>query len=181
MKQFLSIALLACFAMYHFGYYALYFSMDQHLESKWEDMIYGEKSIYAEETLIEIPLSAPYMANQEEFKPTNASFEKDGQFFRAIKQRYQNDTLQIIVVRDTARGLLDNTVKRWISFISEDELPQDYDGTTSMKLFAKDYIQSAPFLFEAYSNITSNSGLIFFTNIYLDPEKGIFSPPPQVS
>tara|TARA_R110002020_G_scaffold471621_1_gene698867 strand:- start:5790 stop:6293 length:504 start_codon:yes stop_codon:yes gene_type:complete len=167
--------------MYHFGYYALYFSFDQHLENKWEQIIYSEKSIDVEETLIEIPLSAPYMANQEEFKPINTSFEKDGQFFRAIKQRYQNDTLQIIVVQDTARGVLDNTVKKWISFLTEDELPQDFDGTTSMKLFVKDYIQSAPFFFEAYAKVTINSGLIFFTHIYLNPEKGIFSPPPQVS
>lgn len=66
--------------MYHFGYYAMYFSFDQHLENKWEQMIYSEKLIDAEETLIEIPLSVPYMVNEEEFKPTNTSSEKDVQF-----------------------------------------------------------------------------------------------------
>lgn len=167
--------------MYHFGYYAFYYSFDQHLESKWEEIIYSESSLDAKEILLEIPLSAPYMANQEEFQPTNTSYEKDGQFFRAIKQRYQNDTLQVVVVSDTARSLLDNTVKKWISFLTTDELPQDYDGTTSMKLFVKDYIKSAPFLFEAYTRGTINSGLAFFTNIYVNPEKGIFSPPPQIS
>ena len=181
MKNPLSIFLLFCFALYHFGYYAFYYSYDQHLESKWEEIIYSEDSLDAKEILIEIPLSAPYMANQEEFQPTNTSYEKDGKFFRAIKQRYQNDTLQIIVVPDLARGVLDKTVKKWVSFLTDDEMPQDYDGNTSLKLFLKDYIKSTPFLFEAYASLSINSNLIFFTSIYLNPERGIFLPPPQLS
>ena len=181
LKNPLSIFLLFCFALYHFGYYAFYYSYDQHLESKWEEIIYSEDSLDAKEILIEIPLSAPYMANQEEFQPTNTSYEKDGKFFRAIKQRYQNDTLQIIVVPDLARGVLDKTVKKWVSFLTDDEVPQDYDGNTSLKLFLKDYIKSTPFLFEAYASLSINSNLIFFTSNYLNPERGIFLPPPQLS
>jgi hypothetical protein len=180
LKQFLSIALLACFAMYHFGYYALYFSFDQHLESKWEQVIYSEKAIDVEETLLEIPLSAPYMANQEEFKPTNTSFEKDGQFFRAIKQRYQNDTLQIIVVKDTARGVLDNTVKKWISFLSGDEIPQDQNGNLLIQLLAKDYLQPEKYGIN-FSHPTHHfvSPSFSFFN-YTNPSFQLDSPPPEV-
>lgn len=181
LKNGLSLFLLLCFAMYHFGYYAFYFSYDQHIESKWEDMIYSENSIEAEETLIEIPLSAPYMSNQEVFQPTNTSFEKDGQFFRAIKQRYQNDTLQIVVVRDTARGMLDNTVKKWISFLTEDEIPQDQNGKTVIMLLVKDYLQPVPFLFKAYTNTKLNSRIGFIAYLYLDPTLGVESPPPLFS
>jgi hypothetical protein len=166
--------------MYHFGYYALYFSFDQHLENKWEQMIYSEKSIDAEETLIEIPLSAPYMANEEEFKPTNTSFEKDGQFYRAIKQRYQNDTLQIIVVQDAARGVLDNTVKKWISFLTEDEIPQNQNGKSLIKLLAKDYLQPEKYGMD-FSIVTHDfvsPGFSFFN--YSNPFFQHLSPPPQV-
>lgn len=167
--------------MYHFGYYAFYYSFDQHLESKWEEIIYSENSLDAKEMLIEIPLSAPYMANQEEFQPTNTPYEKDGQFFRAIKQRYQNDTLQIIVVPDTSRGLLDNTVKKWISFLTDDEVPQDQNGAISVKYFAKDYIQTNHFSFQAYSKDPVDAIIrdLFFH--YLNPSVGIESPPPKFS
>jgi len=165
--------------MYHFGYYAFYFSYDQHLESKWEEIIYSENSIEAKEMLIEIPLSAPYMANQEEFQPTNTPYEKDGQHFRAIKQRYQNDTLQIIVVPDRDRGVLDNNFKKWISFITDDEVPQDSSGNTLIMLFVKDYIQSSPLLFQANISARLNSSVQYLCYHYLDPAKRIFSPPPQ--
>nr|WP_244545538.1 hypothetical protein [Algoriphagus locisalis] len=181
MKNFLSIFLLLCFAMYHFGYYAFYFSYDQHLERQWEAIIYSDNAQEIEQTIVEIPLSAPYMANQDEFQPTNTSFEKDGKFYRAIKQRYQNDTLQVVVVPDTARGVLDNTVKKWISFLTDDEIPQDQNGKTVIKLVVKDYLQPNPFLFEAYTStpFDLSIGQVFFQ--YANPTDGIESPPPQFS
>lgn len=143
-------------------------------------MIYSENSKLARETLIEIPLSAPYMANQEDFRPTNTSFEKDGQFFRAIKQRYQNDTLQVIVVPDTARGVLTNTVKKWISHLTDDEIPQDQNSKTVISLLVKDYIQP-----EKRALVLTNAkkqidpvGFIFSN--YTNPFFQLDSPPPQI-
>ncbi|WP_425636387.1 hypothetical protein ACPUEN_13275 [Algoriphagus yeomjeoni] len=180
MKNFLSIFLLLCFAMYHFGYYAFYFSYDSHLESKWEAIIYSDNSIEVEETLVEIPLSAPYLANQEEFHPTNTSFEKDGQFYRAIKQRYQNDTLQVVIVPDTARGVLDNTVKKWISFLTDDEIPQDQNGKTVTKLLVKDYLQPVNHLIQN-PFITPSvvfAGFIFYS--HSNPFFQLITPPPRI-
>ena len=181
MKKALSIFLFACFAIYHFGYYAFYYSYDQHLENKWEDRIFSENSMKGEETLIEIPLSAPYMANQEEFRPTNTSYEKDGKFFRAIKQRYQNDTLQVIVVPDTARGVLDNTIKKWISSLVDDDFPDGQDDKTSVKIFIKDYLLPEAFLFQSNPQFSLNDGLVAAMTAYTNRLGEIDSPPPQHS
>lgn len=181
MKKALPIFLFACFAIYHFGYYAFYFSYDQHLESKWEDRIFGENTIPEQEILIEIPLSAPYMANQEEFRPTNTSYEKDGQYFRAIKQRYQNDTLQVIVVPDTARGVLDNTIKKWISSLVDDDFPDGQDDKTSVKLFVKDYLLPETFLFQSNSSFALDRGVGIGMIVYTGRRSGIDSPPPEFS
>ncbi|MEP0714302.1 hypothetical protein [Algoriphagus sp.] len=180
MKKALSLFLFVCFAIYHFGYYAFYFSYDQHIERKWEEKIYGENSVKIQEILLEVPLSAPYMANQEEFHPTNASFEKDGQYFRAIKQRYQNDTLQIVVVPDTAREVLDNTVKRWISFLTDDENSQDQNGKLSIKLIAKDYIQPIKnnLAFTQVANGIDSPEFHFL--IYTNPFFQLHTPPPRL-
>jgi hypothetical protein len=140
LRKAVAIALLLCFAIYHFGYYAFYYSYQYTMESKWKDRIYGEHTGVLDERLMEIPLAAPYMANQDEFQATNTRFEKDGKYFRAIKQRYQNDTLQVVYVPDTARRVLESTVKSWISSLTEDDLPQDSNGQTQLKLFVKDYL-----------------------------------------
>lgn len=181
MRKIISIALLICFAIFHFGYYGFYFSASYSLENQWKDQIYGAQTSGLEERLMEIPLSAPYMANQEEFQATNTRFEKDGKYFRAIKQRYQNDTLQVVYVPDTARRVLESSVKKWISSLVEDEFPQDQGGKTFVKLFAKDYLESDVFSFTLADRSGYEIQIGFIFSAYMSPDFSLDSPPPQIS
>lgn len=173
--------LLVCFALYHFGYYAFYFSYEHHLEKEWESQIYGQTSSEQVEMLMEIPLSMPYMANQEDFQPTNTPFEKDGRIYRAIKQRYQNDTLQVVYVPDTARKALITTVKSWISSLADDTLPQDQKGQTQLKLFVKDYIETGVFRLANMGSPAPKDKIGFIFSPYMSPCATIDSPPPKFS
>jgi hypothetical protein len=181
LKNAVAIALLFCFAIFHFGYYAFYFSVNSSIEAGWEDKIYGIQNQNLEEAILSIPIRAPYLANQEYFQATNTRFEKDGKYFRAIKQRFQNDTLQVVYVEDMERGKLDTTLKKWISSLNEEELPQDHSSKTFVKLFAKDYLPSllvkvpAPIGFRLE---TMQETVISLT--YKNPSFSIDAPPPQL-
>jgi len=181
LRKAVAIALLLCFAMYHFGYYAFYYSYQYAMESSWQDKIYGEQVVSLEERLMEVPLSAPYMSNQDEFQATNTRFEKDGKYFRAIKQRYQNDTLQIIYVPDTARKALVSTVKSWISSLTEDGSPQDQNGKIQLKLFAKDYIETEVYQLGYVGSRATEDKIGFIFSTYMSPSFTLDSPPPQLS
>lgn len=181
MRKAVAIALLFCFAIFHFGYYAFYFSANISIENRWNDEIYADEVIFSQERLLEIPLNAPYMANQEEFQTINTKFEKDGKFFRAIKQRYQNDTLQVVYVPDTARTALDSTVKKWISTLTDNDLPQDQQGKNFVKLFAKDYIESSLTKLTIPVRQGYNILIGFIFSPYMSPYFNLDSPPPQVN
>ncbi|MDF2158923.1 hypothetical protein [Algoriphagus sp. CAU 1675] len=182
MRRIVSIAFLICFSFYHFGYYAFYYSFQYSLESKWKDKIYSDQIGYLEERIMDIPLSAPYMSNQENFQATNTRFEKDGKYFRAIKQRYQNDTLKIVYVPDTARKSLDSTVKKWISFLADDELPLNQNGKThQLKVFIKDYIQTVHYEFSPLDSLSGFTALGFIFSAYKSPFFHLDTPPPQLS
>lgn len=180
MRKALAIVLLLCFAIFHFGYYAFYFSANISIETRWKDQIYGDQLAHLEERMMEIPLNAPYMANQEDFQVTNTRFEKDGKYFRAIKQRYQNDTLQVVYVPDTARKNLDSTVKKWITSLVDDELPQDQSGKSFLKLFAKDYLETDVFGLESPSRVGYEIMIGFIFSPYMSPYFTLDSPPPQL-
>jgi hypothetical protein len=181
LRKAVSIALLFCFAIYHFGYYGFYYSYQYSIESDWQNKIYGEQLGSLEERLMQIPLTAPYMSNQEDFQPTNTRFEKDGKYFRAIKQRYQNDTLQIVYVPDTARKVLESTVKSWITSLTDDQLPQDQNGKMQLKLFAKDYIEPEVFQTGLLLQKSGEDKIGFIFSPYMNPYFTLDSPPPQVS
>jgi len=166
LKKLISIALLGCFALYHFGHYVFYFAHQVQMEQTWSEKIFAASNeIELEERLLEVPLAAPYMANEQEFRATNTRFEKDGKFFRAIKQRYQNDTLQIVYVADTSRQKLENTFEKWVSWLAEGEMQQESSKSINLKTFVKDYIQEYPFEFVAFEELIhiKHTGFIFST------------------
>ena len=180
MKNAAAIALLFCFVLFHFGYYAVYLTANVSLERNWMDQIYGEQQIQLEEQILEIPLNAPYLTNQEDFQATNTRFELEGNYYRAIKQRYQNDTLQVVYVPDTARKVLDVSVKKWISALAEDQLPQDQEtGNLGMK-FAKDYLGTGLLSFEGMSAPKFKTEIGFIFSTYLSPSFNLDTPPPQL-
>ena len=51
--------------------------MNRSIEAGWEDKIYEVEDQNLEESILSIPIRAPYLANQEDFQATNTRFEKD--------------------------------------------------------------------------------------------------------
>ncbi|MCH6198479.1 hypothetical protein MMU07_02725 [Aquiflexum sp. LQ15W] len=143
------------------------------------EKIYSEDQNDLSEKLLEIPLSMPYMADEEEFRATNTIFEKDGQTYRAIKQRYLKDTLQVVYVLDTATKTLDNTIKLWVSSLVQDEMPDSGNNSLLVKLFTKDYTQpSNVFDFCTKSKKEKNYSL-FIPSAFVGIEGNLNSPPPE--
>jgi len=134
-----------------------------------------------EQKMLEVPLTVPYMSFQEDFQVTNTRFELDGNYYRAIKQRYTQETLQIIYVPDTSRTVLDNTFKQWVSSLIGDDLPQDQQSKSVLKNFVKDYLQSDLIHFYSFSRVEEKGGIIPLSNQYLDPSLGMDFPPPKYS
>ena len=145
------------------------------------DQIYGVQQVQLEEQILEIPLNAPYMANQEDFQATNTRFELEGNYYRAIKQRYQNDTLQVVYVPDTARKVLEVAVKKWVSLLTDDQLPQDQETGNLVLQFAKDYMGTALLSFEEMSSSKIFTAIGFIFSAYRNPSFKLNSPPPQFS
>lgn len=142
--------------------------------------IYGDTDQHLKEVTFEIPLAVPYLANQEHFQTVNTTFEKDGKYYRAIKQRYQNDTLQVIAVRDTSLQVLDTTVKKWISSIVNDNEDSGSDSQIAFKLFVKDYIPSYIYSMESFSMQLLKDKKGEKTTIYYSPFFLLLTPPPQL-
>jgi hypothetical protein len=119
------------------GYYFIFFSSQHRLENVWLTKIYQENQEFKNQRILEIPISLPYFADQEDFQETNTSFEQDGHFYRAIKQRYQKDTLQIIYVPDVAKNQLNKSITSWVKSIVQKEMPNDGGNPITWKWIDK--------------------------------------------
>ncbi len=121
------------------------------------------------------------MPNQDEFQPTNTRFEKDGKYFRAIKQRYSNDTLEVIYVRDIARKRLDNSFEKWVVAFGDDESQRDQNNQLLIKLVSKDYLESSIYQLESSIGLVQPIHFGDWVFDYSSPYFVLDSPPPQIS
>lgn len=144
MKRIPAILLLVCLGIYQFGYYAADFSVGLRIEKKWSDRIFSEEGEYENSFVMNIPIDVPYMPNDQDFKVVNSSFEKDGQFFRVLEQRYRDGNLQLVVVADTYKSNLEVLIKDWIDANASD-IEGNLMSKSPLKLLTNQYTSSQAF------------------------------------
>ena len=131
--------------------------------------------------MMEIPLSLPYMANQEYFQVTNLAMEVEGELLRVVKQRYQNDTLQLVYIKDHQQQQLEDQVNDWIKSIT-DQSPQNKQDRNQLfaKLFPKDFIACELPTFKINFSLHTSNGIGSIQMDYANLAKSITTPPPQL-
>ena len=109
---------------YYIVFWGLRFQADQHLNRKLDANLYDP-----EETIeLKIPVVLPYPIQPREFERVEGRFEHQGQFYRLVKHKLQNDTLHVVCIRDNATRELVNTLTDYV------QLTQGLTGTdTSSK------------------------------------------------
>lgn len=114
MKKGLSIVLLVVFLFNVGGYYivflGIHFQLDQKLRSRLDANLYDER----ETVQLEIPMTLPYPIHSNGFERVNGRFEHNGEFFRLIKHKLQNDTLYVVCIRDEETRTLVTTLKNFV-------------------------------------------------------------------
>lgn len=179
MKREIAILLLFCFSFYHFGYYFFYFSYKYKIENDWSAGTYSVDQEFNGEQMIEIPVHIPYLTEQEDFYASNASFVKNGASYRIVKQRYVQDTLQVIYVPDIALNKLDYTIKGWITALTEGIDQAASNGKIIPKNFIKDYLR--PISFISFKPVLSDeaAGGTFVFCLYSNFQTDLPDPPPE--
>ncbi|MFC4874785.1 hypothetical protein [Negadavirga shengliensis] len=139
MRKIISILLLACFLVYHFGYYVFYFSYQHLIETDWTSKVYRED--FHDYKVMKIPMKLPYSFEEEGFQLTNIPFKKDGKSYRAIKKRFADDTFELLYVPDMAKIKLEVNLKQWVISISSEASAENNKDKVVAKTFIKDFIR----------------------------------------
>jgi len=130
--------------------------------------------------MMEIPLSLPYMANQDDFQTTNLSMEVDGQFLRVVKQRYQNDTLQVVYIKDQQKQKLNEQVSDWIKSITDNSQNNKQNHKLLFaKFFPKDFIANEISNVQIWSSKLDSTNINTSQTDYRDIFLSLKTPPPQ--
>ena len=82
------------------GYYIVFWALRVHTDQQINYKL--DRNQYSEEHTVElrIPVTLPYPIYSRGFERVNGRFEHEGEFFRLVKHKFQNDTLYIVCIRD---------------------------------------------------------------------------------
>ncbi|SHN27169.1 hypothetical protein SAMN04488057_11584 [Cyclobacterium lianum] len=139
MRAFLSILLLSCFLVYHFGFYVFHRVYQFKIEQDWAERVYQED--FPNKKILKIPMKLPYAFEEEGFQLTNIPFSKEGKAYRAIQKRFKDDTFELVYVPDMAKIKLEIKTRNWVlSLIPENRSDSQNDQIISQAT-VKDYIK----------------------------------------
>lgn len=178
MKRSLSIVLLLIFLFnvggYYFVFWGLIRSADYALTQRLNDEAYSP----SETIELKIPVTLPYPIQQQGFKRVDGKFEHNGQFYKLVKQKLENDTLFVICILDHQQKRLVKTMTDYVKMTNE--LPQSEKKPAAfVGKFLKDF--EAGETYEIAKQLITKKEIQAFENVLLIVSiyPGISSPPPE--
>lgn len=142
MKKLTSILLIALVLLNSLGYYGvlvgLQYQNSREMVRQFDNDVYsGSQAI-----TIEIPLTVPYATESTEYQRVDGQFEYQGDMYRMVKQRYSNNTLFLVCVKDVKGKKIDQALKDFVKTFSDKPADAKSQGKAHITLI-KDYIKTS--------------------------------------
>jgi hypothetical protein len=119
------------------GYYAIFMGMQYKNSVAMTERLDADQYDASQTMTIEIPVTVPYMPDDSGFKRVDGLFEYKGEFYRLVKQKYEKETLTVVVIKDTENKRINEAMSDYVMSFSD---TGDDQGTTITISFIKDYI-----------------------------------------
>ena len=150
MKRAFSIFFLALFLFNIGGYYLVYWGLQSQAKKDLLHRLDAENYSSEDLIVISVPMSLPYPLQQQGYERADGEFEYQGEYFRLVKQRLENDTLFMVCIKDQSKKKLVKVLNEYSNYANN--LPAGAHRTLDMfsKLF-KDYT-AASLLYVAAGN-----------------------------
>jgi hypothetical protein len=138
-KRILSIALVAILLLNALGYYGVFMGLHHKNDVAMKQSLDSESYDLSNTITIRIHVSIPYMTDQTDFERVDGKIEHDGTLYRKVKQRYADDTLTVVCIRDTQYRQINQALADYVKTFT-DKAPDSKPGSKTTLNFLKDYL-----------------------------------------
>lgn len=143
MKKVFAVALIAVLLMNTLGYYGVFLGLQYQNSMAVTRQLDADVYDESQAVTIQVPLTVPYMYNDADFKRAEGLFQYKGEFYRLIKQKYADDVLTIIAIRDSETKRINQAMSDYVmTFTDSGDDSQDSSSKLTVS-FIKDYISQS--------------------------------------
>lgn len=139
MKKLVAIVLVLLILLNTVGYYMVLVGL-QHTNDVAMDQRLDADDYEASQTMtIKLPITVPYMSDNGDFERVNGKFQHNGEVYRLVKQRYANDTLTILCVKDRESKKIQDVLSHYVKSFTDKPVSQNPSKLAIF--FTKEYVQ----------------------------------------
>lgn len=180
MKRLLSIGLIALLLFNTMGYYVVFVGMQMQAQRDMEQRLDGENLDGEELFTIKIPINLSYWQNMPDYERVNGRFEHNGEFYTLFKQKVENDTLQVVCIKDHAEKKLFTQLSQTVKWVLGSDNSSSHQKTAKfLQNLIKDYLPLSKrvilFLFEDVEALQTPIFEASLVNFY----PSLIAPPPE--
>jgi hypothetical protein len=141
-----------------------------------------DADVYSSEEVVvlSIPVTLPYPVHDGAYKRANGELEYKGEFYQLVKQKFENDTLFMVCVKDRHQKRIQRTMNEFTNLANN--LPASTKHTLDLfgKLF-KDYTATAFSIASRVAACGYDVPDTAYQFSFLTPSLSIESPPPKLA
>jgi hypothetical protein len=139
MKKVFSFFLLLLLLLNVMGYYGVFLGMKYRNTLEIMQRLDATAYNNPEAITLKLPLSIPYYGSTE-FERVDGEIEHHGEFYRLVKQKFENDTLYVVCIRDIQQKRIHQALAQYVESFSEQS---SANNVTTVPSFIKDYVPSS--------------------------------------
>lgn len=145
----------------------------QELTVKLDNNTYSKEETF----LFKMPLTLPYQINPHGYERVDGKFEHNGEYFRLVKQKLENDTLFIVCIRDHKEKQLTKVMKDFAKLSTD--VPISKQGQSLLAKLIKDYESNATPGTVLMNGWSLSIPVKVYLGSLLEIELAVPSPPPD--
>jgi hypothetical protein len=121
------------------GYYGLFFGLQLSNDRAMLQKLDAGDYSGAETVTIKLPITIPYTPDAADFERVDGKFEHNGTLYRLVKQRYAQDTLHIVCIKDQDGTRISEGLTSYVKTFTDKPISNSKNSKTVDTLI-KDYL-----------------------------------------
>lgn len=178
MKRLIPITLTLLILMNVMGYYVLLVGLEYNtrkdLVRRFDRGTYNRDEVVT----LKIPLSMPYGITESGYERVDGEFEYQGEYYRLIKQRFSNDTLFVICLKDMESTQINQQLTDYVKTFTDQKSDSKHTGKISINI-SKDFLPPGFAISRVCDGWRYNVSGEIPEDLYYSITASILSPPPR--
>jgi hypothetical protein len=178
MRKTASFALILILLFNVAGYYGIFLGFHYTHTNQLVQRLDNAEYDASQTVTIKIPIAIPYAPGATEFERVDGSFEHNGESYRLVKQKLQNDTLYMVCIKDTGSNRIKHALADYVKTFTDKPVNAKHSGKVATTII-QDFLPTAIQITPASSGWTYSVNTFTLPLLFDSRSIAVFSPPPQ--